>query len=202
MNIWSNRHLTSPRDIEWHRFELHKHRSRETYSKANSHSRLRLYPGPSFSSHLRQLNRDILAHFLKVPLSRSRLKHDIEREKHHFYPLIVQCASNSRSCQEESIYGHARGSIHITRFSLAYNFSWNFSISSTYALTTFPIRAAPVILQCLSVLCRETICRFRTSYVDDLADIPTSWYIHKIQSSLNSLAVSPSLSSIILARLR
>jgi len=38
-----------------------------------------------------------------------------------------------------------------------------------------------------SVLCQEMICRFRTSYVDNPADIPILWYIHKTLSSLNSL---------------
>lgn len=151
MNIWSNRHLTSPRDIEWHRFELHKHRSCETYSKANSHNRSRSYSGPSFFSHLRQQNRVILAYFAKnaVVMTAS----ETVTSKRYFCPQIVR---QILDCVRENRFTVVRKDRFASHVSLlAYNFSWNFSISFTCALTTFPIRAAPVILQCLCAMPRD-----------------------------------------------
>jgi len=44
-----------------------------------------------------------------------------------------------------------------------------------------------------SVLCQEMICRFRTNYVDNPADIPILWYIHKTQLSQFSRFLSASV---------
>lgn len=118
VNIWSNRHLTSPRDIEWHRFQLHKHRSR--WNIFEGERPFTLISGVrSFSSHLRQQNCVIfLGHFGKKCRCHGRepcLKRDSEM------PLLSAgcpvCVKLRIVCQGKiDLRSRARGSIHICAF--------------------------------------------------------------------------------------
>ena len=86
----------------------------------------------SFSSHLRQQNRDILA-YLTAKLLLSRLKCDQNATSIRWLSSVrhtSDCVSG-----RIDLRSHERIDSHRARF------SWNFSISSTCALTTFPIRS-------------------------------------------------------------